>query len=287
MEPSIMKRFRTSFLKGTLIGFFTLASILSAQNIMKMYADSGSYLGVGVAEINAEQAKALKLKEAGGVEITTVERDSPAEKAGLKKGDVVIEYNGHRVEGTAQFIRLVKETPVGRKVEIVVNRDGNIQTLTATIGSRKGAVFGPEFNLDRFRREMEELREFKMPDIPRPYMSWRSSMLGVEAESIEGQLAEYFGVKEGVLVRSVMKDSPAEKAGLKAGDVILKVDGETIATPRELSSAIRQARSKKTFPVVVMRDHKEMTLTVTMEGDRSEREQRREPKTIGDSGVKL
>jgi serine protease Do len=205
----------------------------------------------------------------------------------LKKGDVVIEYNGHRVEGTAQFIRLVKETPVGRKVEIVVNRDGNIQTLTATIGSRKGAVFGPEFNLDRFRREMEELREFKMPDIPRPYMSWRSSMLGVEAESIEGQLAEYFGVKEGVLVRSVMKDSPAEKAGLKAGDVILKVDGETIATPRELSSAIRQARSKKTFPVVVMRDHKEMTLTVTMEGDRSEREQHREPKTIGDSGVKL
>jgi len=99
-------------------------------------------------------------------------------------------------------------------------------------------------------------------------MSWRSSMLGVEAESLgDTQLADYFGVKDGVLVRSVFKGSAAEKAGIKAGDVLLKVDKDRVTTPREVTSAIRNSRKsgKKTFPIAVLRDHKDMTLTVTLE----------------------
>ena len=138
-------------------------------------------------------------------------------------------------------------------------------------------------NIDFERlKDLQPLREFRMPDIPKLNMSWRSAQLGVLAESIEGQIADYFGVKEGVLVRSVMKDSAAEKAGIKAGDVILEVDGEKVDTPGEVSSTIRSARSKKTFPVTVMRNRKEMTLSVTLEEDRREGRSRKQYKRIRD-----
>jgi serine protease Do len=90
-------------------------------------------------------------------------------------------------------------------------------------------------------------------------------MLGIESESLNPQLAEYFGVKEGVLVRSVTANSSAEKAGFKAGDVIIKVDAEKVTTPREISSILQAARSRKTLPVTVIRRQKEIVLNVTLE----------------------
>jgi len=216
-----------------------------------------------------------------------VEEGSPADKAGLRTADVVVGFNGQPVIGTEQFVRLVRETPAGRTVEISVSRDGTPQTLTATIGSRDESVFriAPKVDWNRFKHEMEELRELKMPDIPRAYMSWRTSTLGVEAESLDGQLADYFGVKEGVLVRSVLKDSPAEKAGLKAGDVIVKMGEEKIKTPREVSSAVGSLRSKGTFPVTVIRNRKETTLSVTLPEDRSGSPERAPARTVRDPGT--
>jgi serine protease Do len=106
------------------------------------------------------------------------------------------------------------------------------------------------------------------PDVPRIF-TWGSSMLGIEAESLTEQLGEYFGVKEGVMVRSVAKDSPAEKAGIKAGDVLVKVDQTKVTSPGEVTSAVRSARPRKTFPVEIIRDRHPLTLNVTMDGDRS------------------
>lgn len=237
---------------------------------MIFFQAGGTYLGVGVKEINAERAKALKLKEEYGVEITTVEPDSPADKAGLKPGDVVLEYNGQRVEGTQQFVRFVRETPPGRTVRLTVFRNGSTQTLTATVAERKGRTFNfpaPKIDEDVRIRIQKEL-EGAMRDVPRVTMSWRAGMLGIEGEPLKGsQLAEFFGVKEGVLVRSVMKDSPAEKAGLKPGDVIVKVDDRGVEEPRDITGALRAAResSKKTLPVVVVREKKEMTVQVTLD----------------------
>jgi serine protease Do len=224
---------------------------------------SRSFLGVGVAEIDAERAKALKLKEERGVEITRVEPDSPADTAGLKKGDVVLEYNGQRVEGTEQFVRLVRETPPGRKATLLISRDGQTQTITATIGATSGR--GLSLDIERLEREMDRVRVFRMPDLPSPMMSWRTTILGIEAESLGEQLAEYFGVKEGVLVRTVFKDSPAEKAGIKAGDVITKVGDDKVASPQELSRRLREARrEQKTVTLTLVRNRKEMTVTVSL-----------------------
>lgn len=234
------------------------------------FQSGGTFLGVGVKEITAERAKALKLKEEYGVEVTTVEPESPAEKAGLKPGDVVLEYNGQRVEGTQQFVRFVRETPAGRTVRLTVFRNGSTQTLAATVGERKGRPFNvpaPKIGEDiriRIDRELQSA----MRDIPKVTMSWRAGVLGIEGEALRGsQLGDYFGVKEGVLVRGVMKETPAEKAGLKAGDVIVKVDDRNVDEPRDITAALRGARdaSKKTVPVVVVREKKEMTLQVTLD----------------------
>jgi serine protease Do len=217
---------------------------------------AGSYLGIGIQEITAERAKALKLRDDAGVEITRVGTDSPADKAGLKAGDVVLQYNGVKVEGLEQFSRLVRETPVGREVKLDLFRNGAPQTVTAKIGQHP-AGFPDGFS-------------FRMPDVPRAFPGVRSLMLGVEAESIDGQLAQYFGVNEGVLVRSVMKSSTAEKAGIKAGDVILRVDEMKVASPAEISIRLRAVHGKS-VPVVLMRDRKEMTLTVEVPEPRSGR----------------
>jgi serine protease Do len=230
-----------------------------------------SYLGVAVVELTADRAKELHLKDERGVEVTCVDADSPAAKAGLKPGDVVIEYNGERVEGGEQFIRLVRETPPGRAAKLNVWRNNGNQTLTATIGQRQPNLLA--FSLDSpeplsmpVPPEMPLMPAVPtMPDMPRTLMSWRSPMLGIESEALNPQLAEFFGVKEGVLVRSVTANSTAQKAGFKAGDVIIKVDGQPVVTPKEVSTILQSARAKKTFPIIVVRHQKEVVLNVTLE----------------------
>lgn len=225
----------------------------------------GTYLGVNLAEIGSDRARELKLKETYGVEITRVEEGSPAEKAGLKSGDVVLEYNGQRVEGMEQFGRLVRETPSGREVKLLISRGGANQTILATVQTRKMKTLSGNYFPG------VHIPEIHIPDMPQIFTTWRSPMLGVDAESLSPQLATYFGVKEGVLVRSVMKDTAAEKSGIKAGDVITKVDGSTVTTPNELFSAVRSAGSKKSFPVELVRERHETTVNVTLEDSGSER----------------
>lgn len=244
------------------------------SDVMMFFQAGGSWLGVGVKEITSERARALNLKDEHGVEITTVEPDSPADKAGLKPGDVVLEYNGQRVEGTAQFVRFVRETPPGRTVRLTVFRNGSTQTVSATIAERRGRAFrfrtpGAEEEFDIRIPRIEAL-----PDVPRVTMSWRTGLLGIEGEPLrDSQLGDFFGVRDGVLVRSVLKGTPAEKAGLKAGDVIVRVDDRKVSEPRDITSALRAARdaSKTTLPVVVVRERKEMTLQVTLENEPARR----------------
>jgi serine protease Do len=225
-----------------------------------------SFLGVGVTDIDAERTKALNLKEEHGVEVTSVDADSPAAKAGVKVSDVVLEYNGQRVEGIEQFLRLVRETPVGRQVKLLISRSGATQTLTATTGSRNVKDFIWSGDFTPFK-----MPEIHIPDMPRTLMLWQSRTLGVESESLNSQLGEYFGAKEGVLVRSVIKGSAAEKAGLKAGDVITKIGNRKVTSPNEISNALRSLSSTKAVPVTIIRDRKETSVNVTIEEKSSER----------------
>jgi serine protease Do len=237
-----------------------LAAGLSAQ--VTVQVGGSSYLGIGVADITAERAKALNLKEERGAEVTNLTTDSPAAKAGIKEGDVVLDYDGAAVEGIEQLTRLVRETPVGRQVKISVWRSGAAQTLTATIEARKGTVI----RSDRFPMATPFLN-LPQIELPRFEMTWQNPVLGIEGESLRSQeqLADFFGVKDGVLVKLVRKNSAAEKAGMKAGDVVVKVDDSTVATSQEITRALRALGSKRTFTVTVVRNKKEIPLTVTLE----------------------
>ena len=231
----------------------------------------GSYLGIGGLDITAERAKALNLKDERGVEVSSVAEDGPAAKAGIKDGDVVLEFNGQPVQGTAQFQRMVHETPVGRQVKITIWRAGATQTVTATVGESKMTMVNPEDGNWNFSMPTMPPTP-PMPstpyfDMPRFQMSSQNPMLGIEGEPLgqQEQLAEFFGVQEGVLVRSVRKGSAAEKAGLKAGDVITKIDDSKVTTTGEITRTLRGLKSKKTFNLTVIRNKKEMPLTVTLE----------------------
>jgi serine protease Do len=230
------------------------------------YAAAGrSYLGVDIQDVTADRVNALKLKEERGVEITMVDQDAPAGKAGLKEHDVILEFNGTAVESEEQLRRLIREVPPGRTVTLAISRDGNPMKISVQL-----ADHGTVVAQSRTPRVVPVPRIRIHPpngmDLPAFQIQTYSSVLGIQTENLTRQLGEYFGVKdgEGVLVRSVEKGSAAEKAGLKAGDVIVRADNEKLTDRTDLSHILRNHRSGGKMTLVVMRDKKEQTLQVTL-----------------------
>jgi serine protease Do len=241
--------------------------------VMSLDGEGGSWLGVETQEVTPEKAKSLKLSPEHGALIGKVLPDSPASKAGLKENDVVTEINGQRVEGTTQFRRMIRETPGGRAVQLSVWRDGKQQTITATLGKseeRHGAMM--KVSPQAFAFRIPEMPT--MPEIPEIHnFGWDSGMslsgkprLGIDAENLTGQLGAYFGVPEGegVLVRNVNTDSPAEKAGVKAGDVITTFNGERIRTAGELREKLAGIEGGKSVTLGVLRNKSDVKLTVEL-----------------------
>ena len=243
--------------------FFLLAVSASAQSrsITNIVHTPGSYLGVGIAEITSERAKELKLNEERGVEIKFIAENSPASKAGLKTEDVVLELNGQRVEGISQFTRFISEIPPGRKANLSILRGGTRLNLVVLIEARANVQMPfPPFPT---MPPMPPMPSINMPDLPRAAIFMRNGKLGIETEPLNTQLAEYFGVKEGILVRSVTRQSPAEKAGIKAGDVIVKADGKPVAITRDVTSLLP---NRKSITLGIVRNRKDVTLEVTLDG---------------------
>jgi S1-C subfamily serine protease len=221
-----------------------------------------------------------------GAKVLSVEKGSPAEKAGLKEGDVIVRFDGEAVRSASQLARLVRETPAGRSVPIEVTRGGARQTVTATLaeGERGFHVFsgeGREFDMPEFDLQgPEPPTPPHMPVMPHAW-AWRGGefgdrsfrfllggprKLGIEYMEIGEQLAGYFKVpgKTGVLVTSVDADGPAAKAGMKAGDVILKFDGKAIEDGHDLREAVSDAEGGKEVAVTVQRDGRPLDLKVTL-----------------------
>jgi serine protease Do len=239
-----------------------------------------SWLGVELREVTSDAAKELKLSAERGVVLGKIVPDSPAAKAGLKENDVVTEINGQRVEGAAQFRRMIHEIPAGRTVQLTVWRDGRAQNLSVTLGKSEERrqsfkVFAPPApgTPGTFAFRMPEMPE--IPDVP--VMEWNGNILmggqprlGIDAEDLNGQLGTFFGAPdgEGILVREVNPGSPAEKGGVKAGDVITSFNGERIRTLgdlREKLSAKREAKDKdRTVKLGVLRNKSEVSLSVEL-----------------------
>jgi serine protease Do len=224
-----------------------------------------SYLGVDIADVTGERLSALKLKEEHGAEITMVDSDAPAGKAGLKEHDVILNLNGTAVDSAAQLRRMIKETPSGRIVSLGISRDGQPMTIKVQLADRKKSVsWAPETHDYKF--EMPAMPAMPDIDIPISVVIAHSSLRsGLMVENITPQLGEFFGSKSGngVLVRSVEKGSRGEKAGFHAGDVIVKVSDQLVHDSSDFIHALRETKGGSAT-VTVIRDKKEQTLTLTL-----------------------
>jgi serine protease Do len=230
------------------------------------YAPGRSYLGVDIQDVTTDRVSALKLKDERGVEITMVDADAPAGKAGLKEHDVILDFNGTTVESEEQLRRLIREVPPGRTVTLGISRDGNPMKINVQLAdyskvieqNRPRVIVAPPIRVPPIPRNSI--------DIPGIQIQIYSAALGVQTENLTRQLGEFFGVKdgEGVLIRSVEKGSAAEKAGLKAGDVIVRADNEKLTDRSDLSHILRNHRGGGKMTLVVMRDKHEQTFVVTL-----------------------
>ena len=231
---------------------------------------TSSYLGVDIVDISSDRLGALKLKEEQGVEVTMVDQDAPAGKAGIKEHDVILTMNGTAVESKSQLQRMIHETPPGRVVSLGLSRDGQPLTIKVQLADRRSEF--PHMAKDKdkdndFHFEMPpmpNMQDFEVPNIGVVYV--HSSMRsGVMVENLTPQLGEFFGVKSGngVLIRSVEKGSRADKAGLRAGDVIVRVGEQSVHDTSDFTHALR-GHSGGSVNVSVIRDKKEQTLTLSL-----------------------
>jgi serine protease Do len=223
-----------------------------------------SYLGVDTRDITPDRVSALKLKDESGVEVTMVDQDAPAGKAGIQEGDVILNINGEKVESVEQLRRLIREIPPGRVTNVGISRDGKPMSFEVKLASR-----------ERFMSmDMSKVMKLKIPPIPpmnfEPPVSMvvvHSSMRsGLMVENLTRQLGEFFGAKEGrgVLIRSVEPGSQAAKAGFRAGDVIVRVEKDAVNDTGDFRHAMRSHRTDRQVSVGIIRDKKEMNVTLPL-----------------------
>ncbi len=265
-----------------------------AQTFAFSFDGDGGYLGVQSIEVTNENFAKFGLREVRGVAVDKVLEGSPAAAAGIKDGDVIVRFNGEEITSTRKLTRLVSEVAPDHQVKLTVVRNGSEQEVTATVGKRPMPKFGegnfaftmpptgkieaPGFQgLERLK-DLPQMKDFPKGDFPQVFMApkdgeaftWRMGegrQIGVGVSPLTRQLAQHFGVESGVLINEVRENSPAAKAGLKAGDVIVEIDGKTAKGDFDL---IRAINSKKEGDVSVtfVRDGKRQTVSITPEASK-------------------
>ena len=263
-----------------------LGQPMLAAAMSEMHGHSAQgYLGIDMRDVSEDQLGTLKLKEARGVEITNLDHDGPACKAGMRLHDVIQQMNGQVVENDDQLRRMLKDMPVGRSVTFVISRNGQTQTMTMQTADRRtiglqaweqhytvpapgpsGVVRGNTFLDSKTANPMPAPKEHR-DLLGTETIILSSSFTGAKLEVMGPQLAEFFGATggAGLLVRSVDGNSPAEEAGMKAGDVVVKINSISVASGTDWSKTVHDNKGKP-VPVVVLRDKQERTLTLTPDG---------------------
>jgi serine protease Do len=231
------------------------------------WPDQRSYLGVHIDQVTPQTVSALKLPDPSGALITYVDQDGPAGRAGLKNNDVVVGFNGAKVQSPDQLQEMIHSTAAGKTVNLTVFRDGQKKNINVTLGAWPTAVAHVQgFVAPRppVAFTAPTMASPAFPDIDVPSFVALASRNGLVVESLCPQLSDYFGVPhgQGVLVRSVEKGSPADAAGMKAGDVIVKVNNEPVHDMADWRRAMRGRAGK--IPIAVVRDKHEQTIMINV-----------------------
>ncbi len=275
---------------------------LAPQAFAYSFNGDGGYLGVQTAEITKENFAKFGLREVRGVAVEKVVENSPAAAAGIRDGDVIVRFNGDEITSTRKLTRLIGEVEPDHQVKVTVLRGGSEQEITATLGKRPGVKFGEgnfnfsgpgvfeRFDLEKLR-DLPQMKDFPMlkdlpqlKDLPNAegfrsftfpggegnVFTWTSGsgrQIGVGVTDLTTQLAKHFGVEDGLLIEEVRENSPAARAGIKAGDIIVEANSKAVKGQIDL---VREVNSKKDGDVqlTIVRDGKRQTISVTPEASK-------------------
>ena len=230
----------------------------------------GSGMGLTVRDLRTDE---ISTARPGGVFVEDLRAGGPAERAGIRANDVIVEFDGEGVRSIRQFTRLVRESVPGRAIRTTVVRDGNRLTLDVVpeVGGSELSLALPDVRreIERGLRQIPRDFDFDFPQVtPR-------GRLGVSLTPLSAQLASYFGAKDGALVSSVEPNSPAAQAGLLAGDVMTSINGRAVNDPGDVVRELRDVAPGSAVELRIVRDKKEMTLKATVaETDRPAAEPR-------------
>ena len=252
------------------------ADVEPFEHNFSLFVDGGGYLGVYAENINNENIGRYRMNQVRGVGVTQVIKDSPAEKAGLRKDDVILRIDGENVNSVRKLNRLISEMAPDHNVKVTVSRGGAEQEVTATIGKRNNSslvrdLFSGEPRAWKFEGADPKVFKWEGPVFEGDFgpgnlafLLQNSRRIGVSTMQLTKQLADYFGVTggKGVLVTAVTDDGPAAKAGVRAGDVITAVDGEAVDSPGDISRVISR-KKEGDVTLTVIRNKSQLTIRVT------------------------
>jgi serine protease Do len=252
----------------------------------EFFLGGDGFLGVYAENISRENMSRYRMNQVRGVGVTRIVKDSPAEKAGLRKDDVILRVDGESITSVRKLNRIVSELAPDQSVKITVSRGGSEQDITATIGKRSNTFFANDFfgknqpQIWKWERGGPKGWKFEMPPLTMDNgnlysdndllnnrdLFWLANgrRIGVSTMELNKQLADYFGIAggKGVLVTSVTEDGPAAKAGVRAGDVITAVDGESVDSPGDISRIINR-KKEGDVTLTIVRNKAQQTIHVS------------------------
>jgi serine protease Do len=213
---------------GTNNGIGFAIPIDLAKAVMQQLREHGrvirGWLGVDVQEVTPSLADAFGLRNTQGALVAGVEKDTPAASAGLKRGDIIVKYDGQPVRSERELPEMVAQTPIGKTVPINVLRDGKPLTLDAKIA------------------ELHPTNEIASAENQTPGQSW-----GLAVQKMTPNLAQELGTSNdhGVVITRVRPDSPADDAGLQRGDIVLEIDHDKVKSTGEFADLAHKAQKEK------------------------------------------
>ena len=251
-----------------------LSEILESPTLLLLHSRSQGFLGVDVGDVDQERAQTLHLKDTHGAEITVLDHDAPAGKVGLKLHDVILQVNGQNIDGAEQMKQILHETAPGRKLELVVSRDGVQQTMTVQLADRRKVQEEARERLDGVGPTAASGNTFLSGGADLPSSGgfhsplFGSSMhVGAMVEPLTAQMADFLGVSGGVMIKNVARKSAADVAGLKPHDVILEIGGEAVVTSSDWERLLRSSEGKP-VQVEILRDRTKQLVLLQVDGKR-------------------
>jgi membrane-associated protease RseP (regulator of RpoE activity) len=224
--------------------------------IVKDNDDDGVWLGVQIDDLTSKLRREMDANTRRGVVIIDVVEDSPAERAGLQKDDIIIKFNNRKILRATDLTRAIRKHEVGDKVTVEIERDQEVLELNVELGERSGEWV--------HKLKIPELHKLENFDVE---VFSTGAGLGLQFQEMDADLAEYFGAdpEQGLLVTKVKEDGPAEKAGVKSGDILLSIDGKEINEPDDVKDILKEYDEGDIVEVEILRKEETQTLEVELE----------------------